>query len=613
MIKYFGLVILLISFGTSAQTSPVATHLEVMMQSLFDAGKPAVNCDEKSDQGECSFAQVCSKLATNRNSLSVYENAAGEKLPNIAAQQIANLIFQCSASNGVYAPKPVEKPQIDQQAFQRWLVEQSPQTQVNYNKIMLHMADSAMQGASMGGGLGGGMGGLAPLEDFAKAEYYSRRMLASVEALKIEQTDEVKELVKQWSESQQKMFESMSAFGSPYSGGYGGGMGMGMGAIDWEKVPAQLREVLDDPFQTPSVIFDQTARGQKAREKYEIKGRQIQALVEQTRGHVKTVLEKQAAKYPDRKDNLEELQKRVSTVKFELVSSQQEVNTVCVTPNAFYDGMSHTLKICPQMMAMPEAHLRMVIAHEIGHSIDPCAAACPLHQLKNGSMTQYSILDLPTLYGSDHEKNPPKAMPIPFKDNPYSEVLTCLEGKDSVMARKADGAQMKKLLENQIRLTEEAGQDASGIKQFLAAVPEIEKYYGGCSVLPGNSRQQEAFSDWLAAEALVVSNIPINLTEVGGIFFVSDCPGLAPDISPALMQQLQQYNCLPQQDPQAAFAQVLPEAYQIGQTFGQLQQMDAGSHPPAVDRIQRLFRLQPQLKNRLGCKGEAFIGKYCEP
>jgi len=608
MIKYFGLVVLLISFGTSAQTSPVATRLEVMMQSLLEAGKPAVNCDEKSDQSECSFAQVCSKLATNRNSLNVYENAAGEKLPNIAAQQIANLIFQCSASNGAYAPKPVEKPQIDQQAFQRWLVEQSPQTQVNFNKIMLHMADSAMLGAASGGM--GGIGGLTPIEDFSKADYYSKKMLASIEALKIEQTDEVKELVKKWAESQKKIFEGMSAFG--YGGGYGGGMGMGS-QIDWEKVPAQLREILDDPFQTPSVIFDQTQRGQKAREKYEVKGRKIQSLVEQTRGHVKKVLEQQATRYPDRKDNIAELEKRVNTVKFELVSSQQEMNTVCVTPNAFYDGLSHTLKICPQMMVMPEAHLRMVIAHEIGHSIDPCAAACPLHQVKNGYMTQYSILDLPKLYGSNHEQNPPKAMPIPFKENPYTEVLTCLEGKDSVMARPADGAQMKKLLENQIRLTEEAGQDSSGIKQFLAAVPEIEKYYGGCSVLPGNSRQQEAFSDWLAAEALAVSNIPVNLTEIGGIFFVSDCPGLAPDITPEVMQQLQQYNCLPQQDPQAAFAQVLPEAYQIGQTFGQLQQMDAGSHPPSVDRIQRLFRLQPQLKNRLGCKGEAFIGKYCEP
>lgn len=608
MIKFFGLVILLIPFVASAQTSPVATHLEVMMQSLLEAGKPVRNCDEKTKESECSFAQVCSKLATNRNSLHVYENAAGEKLPNIAAQQIANLIFQCSASNGVFAPKPVEKPQVDPQAFQRWLVEQSPQVQVSFNKIMLHMADSAMQSAS-GGGMGG-LGGLTSLQDFSKEDYFSKKMLASIEALKIEQTDEVKELVKKWAESQKKMFEGMSAFG--YGGGHGSGMGMGS-QIDWEKVPAQLREVLDDPFQTPSVIFDPTERGQKAREKYENKGRQIQALVEQTRGHVQKVLEQQATKYPDRKDKINELEKRVSTVNFALVSSHEEVNSVCVSPNAFYDGSTHTLKICPQMMTMPEAHLRMVIAHEIGHSIDPCAAACPLHQVKNGDRTEYSIMDLPTLIGSNHEENPPKAMPIPFKENPYTEVLTCLEGKDSVMARSADSAQMKKLLENQIRLTEEAGQDASGIKQFLAAVPEIANLYGGCSVLPGNSRQQEAFSDWLAAEALAVSNIPVNLTEIGGIFFVSDCPGLAPDITPALMQQLQQYNCLPPQDPQAAFAHLLPEAYQIGATFGQLQKMETGTHPPAVDRIQRLFRLQPQLKNRLGCKGEAFIGKYCAP
>lgn len=559
--------------------------IDLAMKALGEAGLPPRSCSTSANPS-CSYVQICSDLSAQRNSPYLYENAAGERIPNFNYQALASLVMQCGKQNGLFA-KAAAAPATGLLDFARWLVEQPAELQAKLNRIDLAFADAAYSQTLS-----------ARLEGESTADYTTRQFNEAAQraGIRIDAalTDAIERKV-----AYQLAMASASLQTAPET--------------DWEKVPPRVREVMLDPFLNPEILAQENAVGTRAREQFNKKAGEIADLANEVRAQTLQVLQDQKTRYPQRAESLEAMSIRLRTASVTFVVDPAELKTNCPSPNAFYDPTQHVLKICPQMMGMPKEHLRMVIGHELGHSVDPCGASCPLHVVFAGGETQYSIADLSTvLAGVPGVGTAVAATAVTYSENPFREVLSCLASPESLNARLADPARARALLEEQIRIERASGVSTEQSEQLLAQLPRIMSDYAGCSILPGNSRQQEAFADWLAAEAVAVAGTSTNLTEIGGMFYAVECAGVTPDLATDIMPILQQNSCVAAGE-QGGIENLLPDVYQVGMYLGQLQQAQDDSHPATVDRINRLFRMQPKLREKMGCGTEETTGSYCAP
>ncbi len=559
--------------------------IDLALKALGEAGVPPRSCSTSANPS-CSYVQICSDLSAQRNSPYLYENAAGERIPNFNYQALASLVMQCGKKNGLYDKAPAT-PISGLLDYARWLVEQPAELQVKLNRIDLAYADAAY-GQTLS----------ARLEGESQADYTTRQLTEAAQraGIRIDEalTDAIERKV-----AYQLAMASASLQTAP--------------ATDWDKVPERVREVMQDPFLNPEILSQENEVGSRAREQFNKKAGEISNLANEVRAQTLQVLQDQKARYPERAESLEGMSVRLRTASVTFVVDPYELKNFCPSPNAFYDPTQHVLKICPQMMGMPKEHLRMVIGHELGHSVDPCGASCPLHVVFAQGETQYSIADLGSAFSGVPGIGTAVVAPgITYPENPFREVLSCLATPESLNARLADPVRARALLEEQLRLERAAGLDSARTEQLLAQLPRLMSDYAGCSILPGNSRQQEAFADWLAAEAVALSGSATNLTEVGGMFYAVECAGVTPDLASVIMPILQQNNCVGAGE-QGGIENLLPDVYQAGMYLGQLQQIQDDSHPATVDRINRLFRMQPKLREKMGCGAEETSGSYCAP
>ncbi len=567
-------------------SSVVAQDVSVInmaMTALNEAGQPPQACGG-AQVASCSFTQVCSDLSSRRNSPYLYENAAGERIPNFNYQDIASRLMQCGRQSGLYF-QASQTTEVHPLEFNRWLIQQPADVQLNFNRVELSFADAAYaQTAS------------PRLQGESESVYITRQFTEAASREVVEMSEGLVEAIR-------RKVEHEAALGSQQRNP----------AIDWQQVPPRIREVLQDPFLNPEMLSQEGALGLSARAQFSLRTVQITALANEVRQQTLRVMQDQQARYPERAASIEAMSVRLRTARIDFVNDPIELKNFCPSPNAFYDPTTHTLKICPQMMGMPTEHLRMVIAHELGHSVDPCNAACPLHVVQAGFETQYSVADassvvavIPGVFSGV------AATGSTYPENPFREVLSCLRNPESLNAQVADPARARVLLEEQIRIQRASGEDASQAEQMLASINRLVTDFAGCSILPGKSRQQEAFADWLAAEAAALAPGPTNLTEVGGMFYALECPGLIPDLWAEAMPALMENNCLMAGEGGGIEA-FLPEVYQTGLYLGSLEQQQADSHPPTVDRINNLFRLQPRLREQMGCSEQPAAGTYCAP
>ncbi len=574
--------------------------LESALEALGSAGKAPILCaEEKSTKAACSFSQVCAQLSPQRNSFVLHENENGERVPNMHMQQLGRMVFQCGLGQGRFRPDAVatEAPKAyDPMAFQRWLVRRPAEEQVAFNKVALAMADKMHEQFS-GGGYGVGMLGGAGLPG---REQFEKQFTDALSAAGVELTAGIQELKEKWVSVQ---------LDNPYTGALGG-FGSAATGVDWKKVPDGIRELMLDPFYNPSVLSDPSPEAAPAKERYMARFLAMSDLFASTRQSVLRVLEAQATARPERAAQIEEMKKRITSVRTEVSTDPMELATVCASPNAFYDGLTHTLKVCPQLLGMPTAQLKMVIAHEMGHAVDPCGAACPLHESAQGFQSSYSMVDVAALQGAPSSVF---AKGVGYEENPFREVLGCLAGEDSLRAPAAKLEDALKIIERELALTRERGGATAPLEQFKARLPSLYQHYAGCNALPGHSRQQEAFSDWVAAEVMALEPNASSLVDLAGMFFAHECPTVVPDAAPQILQLLQQNNCLPPEFAQAQASQLLPEVYQVGMGLQQLEDAGRGAHPPAVERVNQLLRVQPQLRRNLGCSNESVSAVYCAP
>lgn len=80
--------------------------------------------------------------------------------------------------------------------------------------------------------------------------------------------------------------------------------------------------------------------------------------------------------------------KKIETLKYVHSSDNRNVSDgICKDPDqAFYIPLNHYITACENTQSLPDSQLVLVLAHEMGHSIDPCVSKSALHQINQGNL-----------------------------------------------------------------------------------------------------------------------------------------------------------------------------------------------------------------------------------
>jgi hypothetical protein len=115
----------------------------------------------------------------------------------------------------------------------------------------------------------------------------------------------------------------------------------------------------------------------------------------------------------------------------------------CNRPNAIYMSDKHALFVCPSLMNFPDMTLQKVIAHELGHVIDPCTLSYELNSIAG----------------------------IPYQKNPLQQTVQCLQSKDS-------------------------------IESYGSYDQKHRDQHGACARINPQDQIEEVFADWVASEVV---------------------------------------------------------------------------------------------------------------
>lgn len=569
-----------------------------------------VQCQQSSAPA-CSFAKACEAVQVNTGAPFIYDNGRGGRLPNPSIAAIAQLVLQCSQSSsmlgGLLPPDQGPAPEVMMNTsnpmitmaranaeFRRFLVTQPANVQQDMNKVELAMADiqvEAAESAQPTGGMGGDIG-FSPLPDPAE------QLQEAVSRAGVTLPDELRE---KWIEAQNTIRSSM--------GGMYGAPPPAASADTGPQIPLGIQELLDDPFNNPIATWTGPRRD-NAVNVFNVRSAEARSRTEGIRGRLIAFMETRARNNPSQAQALNGMIARLRTVIVNLpMGGTPDAMKSCPSPNAFYDPTKHSIVICPQMIGMPMEQLEFAIAHEMGHAVDPCNASLPLNQISGSAEVGYSILEgTPGTPVSSTEL----VAGTPYNENPFSEVLVCLGRNDSMRAPPVRRSESRRVTREVLRRSRGGMGDVDELKEAHKTVGDFAETHAGCDMLPGQTKQQEAFADWLAAEVATNIQPGSSLLDLG-TFLLTDCPtGDISDNLRPVFTYLSSRNCLPSGMEGVPAGLSMSETLSQMQVLSQWEQAVHDSHPPAIDRVNRLMLQNNQLRNQIGCN-RAPSGRYCAP
>ncbi|MNJ92551.1 hypothetical protein D3C87_102240 [compost metagenome] len=350
----------------------------------------------------------------------------------------------------------------------------------------------------------------------------------------------------------------------------------------------------NDPFLYPEKFQS------KANEKIWMKEKQrVQGVYEDTKKRLLKIL----ASRKDGKNNarIEMMMERVRTVRINMPDVgdiERLMADGCESPNAFYGPEHHTLILCPQTLNLPDASLMSTVAHELGHSIDPCHCAQDLVKTKDGYQVEYAFDSL--LQRQDkYLSYSPVVKGVGLSENPLGDVLGCLQSSSSIGVKSPtitdiqaqvglEIAEMRKekVPENDVFMIRLRNQQKN--------VPENYDRYGACEFYSENGHIGEAFSDWASAQVLAdkVKEIPESskakqfVFESQALFMGTSCNGLFKPLQAKVEKLLDSGNVA------------------CGGAFFDYDSLEVGgrSHPASADRMTKVIYAQPELQKALGCQ-----------
>ncbi|MCO4793885.1 MAG: hypothetical protein KC493_09240 [Bacteriovoracaceae bacterium] len=366
------------------------------------------------------------------------------------------------------------------------------------------------------------------------------------------------------------------------------------------------------------------------------------SIFKKSQREILVFLKSKKEKNPPSADQINQMIKRIETISYDPNVSN---NASCQGPNAFYNTDQHRFTLCPQIMEFPEATLKAIIVHELAHSIDPCIVSQPFYTIKNvkkHSGGQFDFLRANTAESEDYIPMKevelkhthfvdymdqskarldimyesydltPLSKGVPLAKNPFSKSISCLSDPDALGARSSSKEEVKAELEKSLaRMKAQGATDADpqyvNLKKSLEKLDNLYAKIGACSALPGNSQLQEGFSDWLAAEILgsqseklSPKNQQRHAFETFGFFLGMDCSLDMGSTGDKVQKFLEDNECVADNSSLSSTLSTISRS---------LSTEDVHNH--GIDRVEKVFMSQPQLKKALGCDSSAG-GKYCE-
>lgn len=597
---------------------------------LGNVYQQTTDCTEISDErlpSQCSFSSFCEIINGNSGKPYLYVNSEGGKIPNyrlgMTDMGTANCFARIEMENNRKAPPPDPMTQNlnMMKAGQRARIEllrtvQSEGWQENFLKFESTVAEFNLE----------------QLEQPSFTALTREKIQADITAMETRAGVQMPQAIRQ------KYTESLETM------------------IPGQMKRSEARLADNNPFTNVAMAFSREAAGtdenvEANQARYQTAVDRAVRIFNETKTDIIKVLDRRALANPETAARIEQMKQRINTISYNVPPNEPRfMGMVCPGPNAFYNGQSHSFTLCPQIMEFPDSGLKSIIAHELGHSIDPCTMSQPLMKVVDAipypgpteqqmnmnrdmmraqgiqnlnlrgqeSPGQFSVDFLGTsesnLRGSFSSfRLQPVGEAVLLKDFPYPTVLSCLSSEESLGARSSDKETMRSDLNNAIARMESTGVQSNNpqYQSLIATRNNFENLHnniGACSMLPGNSQMQEAFSDWIAGEVIgddmKETPGPAKLGkafESFGFFLSMECQGQPTVQEREAVAFMKSSGCI--EDETSMLAQL--------NNIQRQSMMSQDVHSHGVDRVEKVFVSQPEIKAALGCE-ETAGGKHCE-
>lgn len=374
--------------------------------------------------------------------------------------------------------------------------------------------------------------------------------------------------------------------------------------------------VTQDPFAYPEMFLVEQAAGgaKKLRENQE----RLQKEVKRTQGLFNDAQERivqllQKKKTPGNRAEIENMISRIKSVRFETPDIKKNPSALveygCESANAYFDPESSSVKVCPQLMNLPDSTLLFTLAHELGHAIDPCRMSFGLAKTQRVVPEWMEPMTLPP--------GPVTTPAVSPSKNPFKSVIACLQSPQSIGAHIPTKEDLLKDIDMEFESLKgiAALDSAPGEEKFTdldesnftEQKKKINDHYADflyCEELAGQKHMQEAFADWVGTEVVAdkVSSIsnPQKAREYAfassAFFMGADCANLRQLLVTKIGTAVR--NGCPD------LAAKLESHANASDTLTEL------SHPTSARRVNKILFSHPTIQKALNCR-PGDNGKEC--
>jgi len=370
-------------------------------------------------------------------------------------------------------------------------------------------------------------------------------------------------------------------------------------------------------LETDPLVFPELLQSQRSdyQEKYKTQLERASGIFRDVKAQIVDVL-KQRRSSANSKE-IDAMIARVQSVEMSALKSfsvQALAEAGCDLPNAFYEPADHTLTLCPQILSAPDASIYMTLAHEIGHSIDPCVVSQNLEKTKDTTkypFTPFANVDPDFV---DHKNQTSIVSGVIPDKNPFDSVIQCLQSPQSVEVHLPSLVELKANLRKQIQESGFSGDSEEDptvtiLKRQLRDIDSNYKKMGYCSISTDedgkdsdHSYMQESFADWISSKVLAAKLSGMDSARSKSWAFESQliglqlsCPAFTADQKEAIVSHLSPGAC---------------KTTKIQNILMRDDNKDSADHPAWTKRVSKIFLAQPALQKALQCKPSANV-KAC--
>jgi len=599
----------------------------------------------------CSFKEFCNKIKPNQGNGYIYENSNGEKIPNYTLMNYEGQFIQCfkrkyimeKAALNVHAErtssnnKKLEKLKSLKKLHESIHIHGDQELIEAMNEIVL---DEAIEQAEQSSVKNGKLFEIKTRKEIeAEIRVLEKKANDKLHPHHLRETrlSEVTRnaLIASKLLEQPDLEESISFLPEYLQPRVAGEY------LAWKPINK-------DPFLNIEVLENTNFVGahemESSRERYQSRLDHVYSIFEKVKKKIVKRLN-QLANGKNEKE-LNSMIQRIQTISMNLPEQ-------CPGPNAYYSRNTHSFTLCSNILGLPEMALVEAIAHELGHSIDPCNLTGNLltqqiperkpndsdpHSLETKKNKEVAanfglfhfVPQLPSqgrdtkrfecdTFGSSTQNGSQVVTEgVGLSKNPLKGVINCLASKESVCARLPHKEEVEEDLRVAIEQARKASQSESSerlsrLKHAKENLDTLMEEKGACDILTHSSPKtqiNEAFSDWIASQVVASEVEDAAPKDQKRLAFES----IAFSLGVGCLEGIEQFRTKMEEK---LIALGCKQKQNISATASDLNAIsDAENivtdvHSPDAERVEKIIFTHPTLRKSFGCAPLEGV-KYCE-